>query len=86
MKRPDSAVQSADSHLLSWYSSMHSVILWVKRRCLMMNQEKIGLFLKRLRNEKGLTQEELAEKLYVNSRSVSRWENARTMPDFDVLI
>ncbi len=51
-----------------------------------MNQEKIGLFLRRLRNEKGMTQEELAEKLYVNSRSVSRWENARTMPDFDVLI
>ncbi len=51
-----------------------------------MNQEKIAAFLKKLRNEKGMTQEELAEKLYVNSRSVSRWENARTMPDFDVLI
>ena len=51
-----------------------------------MNQEKTGSLLKKLRKEKNLTQEELAEKLYVNSRSVSRWENGRTMPDFDILI
>jgi transcriptional regulator with XRE-family HTH domain len=51
-----------------------------------MNQEKIGLFFKQLRNEKGITQEKLADVLNVNSRTISRWENARTMPDFDVLI
>ena len=51
-----------------------------------MDQKKIGTFLRDLRKEKGLTQEELAEKLYVNNRTISRWENARTMPDFDVLI
>ena len=51
-----------------------------------MDQIKMGKFLKELRKENGLTQEELAEKLYVNSRSISRWENAKTMPDFDVLI
>ena len=39
-----------------------------------MNQQKAGAFLKRLRNEKGLTQEQLAEKFYVSSRTVSRWE------------
>ncbi len=51
-----------------------------------MNQEKIGSFLKDLRKEKGLTQEELAEMLNLNNRTISRWENARTMPDFDILI
>lgn len=47
-----------------------------------MNQEKIGLFLKDLRKESGMTQEQLAEKLNVSNRTISRWENARTMPDF----
>lgn len=40
-----------------------------------MDQKKIGLFIKQLRKEKGLTQEQFAEKLGVSNRSVSRWEN-----------
>ena len=51
-----------------------------------MDQKKIGEFLKRLRGEKGLTQERLAELLGVSNRSVSRWENGRNMPDFDLLM
>lgn len=51
-----------------------------------MNQQKIGQFLKELRNEKKLTQVELAEMLGVTNRSISRWENGVTMPDFDLLI
>lgn len=51
-----------------------------------MNQQKVGRFLKTLRSEKSITQEELAEKLGVSNRSVSRWENGITMPDFDLLI
>ena len=39
----------------------------------MIDQMKIGAFLRELRKEKGLTQEELAEKFGVSSRSVSRW-------------
>ena len=50
-----------------------------------MNQEKIGLFIKERRKLKNLTQEELAELLGVNSRSVSRWENAKCMPDISLL-
>lgn len=51
-----------------------------------MDVKKIGLFLKELRKEKHITQEELAEKLGVSNRTVSRWETGSNMPDFDVLI
>lgn len=51
-----------------------------------MDQQKTGSFLKELRCEKSITQAELAEMLGVSNRSVSRWENGVTMPDFDLLI
>lgn len=51
-----------------------------------MNQEKIGNFLKELRLEKGLTQTELADKFYTTSRSVSRWETGKSLPDLSILI
>lgn len=50
-----------------------------------MNQEQIGKFIAELRKEKNITQEELAEILGVNVKSVSRWENAKTMPDLALL-
>ena len=51
-----------------------------------MNQQKTGELLKRLRREKGLTQEQLAEKFYISSRTVSRWETGSNMPDVAMLI
>ena len=51
-----------------------------------MDQQKIGGFLRELRGERGLTQEQLAEMLGVSNRSVSRWENGRNMPDFDLVL
>ncbi|MBD5101678.1 MAG: helix-turn-helix transcriptional regulator [Subdoligranulum sp.] len=51
-----------------------------------MDQQKIGRFLKTLRKEKGLTQEALAERLGVTSRSVSRWETGSNLPDLSLLI
>ena len=39
-----------------------------------MDQKKIGSFLKELRKEKDITQEQLAEKIKVSGRTVSRWE------------
>ena len=50
-----------------------------------MNQQKIGEFLKQLRKEKGLTQEQLATKLGVSAQSVSKWENEISMPDISLL-
>ena len=49
-------------------------------------RKKIGGFLKELRNQKGLTQEQLAEQFCVSSRTISRWENGNNMPDLDILI
>lgn len=51
-----------------------------------MDQVKIGGFLKELRKEKELTQEQLAEKFNVSRRTVSRWENGSNLPDLDLLM
>ena len=52
----------------------------------MIDQIKIGGFLRELRKERELTQEQLAEKFGVSSRSVSRWENGNTMPELGILV
>ena len=51
-----------------------------------MDLKKIGQFLKRLRKEKGMTQEQFAEMMGVSGRTVSRWETGSNMPDLDILI
>ena len=51
-----------------------------------MDQIKIGAFLKELRKDNNLTQEQIADKFGVSQRSVSRWENGNTMPDISILI
>lgn len=51
-----------------------------------MDQIKIGSFMKELRKERGLTQEQLAEKFSVSRRTVSRWETGSNLPDLDILI
>ena len=52
----------------------------------MVDRIKIGNFLRTLRNEKDMTQEGIAEKFGVSSRSVSRWENGKTMPELGLLV
>lgn len=51
-----------------------------------MDQVKIGSYLKELRKEKHLTQQDLADKLHVSDRTVSRWETGRNMPDISILV
>lgn len=51
-----------------------------------MNPQKIGCYLKELRNGKALTQEQLAEQLNVSRRTVSRWETGSNLPDLSILI
>lgn len=50
-----------------------------------MNQEKIGKFIAECRKQKNMTQEQLGEIFGVSSKSVSRWENGKTMPDYVML-
>ncbi len=51
-----------------------------------MDQIKVGAFLKDLRKEKGITQEQLAEELGVSGRTISRWETGKNMPDISLLV
>ena len=51
-----------------------------------MDQQKIGAFLRELRAGKNLTQEQLAEKIGVSGRTVSRWENGNNMPDISIIV
>lgn len=50
-----------------------------------MNQEKIGIFIKRKRIERGLTQEQLANNIGVSPKTVSRWERGLNVPDTSIL-
>ena len=51
-----------------------------------MDQKKIGNFLKQLRKEKNFTQEQVADKLGVSGRTISRWETGAYMPDISLLV
>ena len=51
-----------------------------------MDQEKIGRFIASLRKEKGLTQAQLAERLGISDRAVSKWETGRSMPDSSIML
>lgn len=50
-----------------------------------MDTKKIGRFIAENRKAKGMTQKELAEKLNVSDKTVSRWENGNYMPDLSML-
>lgn len=51
-----------------------------------MDQEKIGKFISQLRKNKKMTQAELAEKMGVTDRSISKWETGRGLPDASIMI
>lgn len=51
-----------------------------------MNQEKIGKFIAECRKKQKLTQEELAEKLNITYKAVSKWECGKGLPDASIMI
>ena len=50
-----------------------------------MDQQTTGKFIAHKRKEKNLTQEQLAEKLGVSNKTVSKWETGKCMPDYSVI-
>ena len=50
-----------------------------------MNQQATGTFIAQKRKEKNLTQEQLAEKLGVSNKTISKWETGKCMPDYSVV-
>ncbi len=51
-----------------------------------MDQVKIGKFIAEQRKEKKLTQTQLAEKLNITDRAISKWENGKAMPDSSIML
>lgn len=51
-----------------------------------MDQIKIGKFIAKCRKEIGLTQAELAERLNITDRAVSKWETGKSMPDSSIML
>lgn len=50
-----------------------------------IDREKFGQFVTELRKEKGLTQQELADRLFVSNKAVSKWERGQSLPDIALL-
>ena len=51
-----------------------------------MDQIKIGKFIAECRKKKNLTQAQLAEKLDITDRAISKWETGKAMPDSDIML
>ena len=50
-----------------------------------MNQTTIGSYIAQKRRAQNLTQEQLAEKLSVSNKTISKWENGKCMPDYSII-
>ena len=50
-----------------------------------MNPESVGQLISKLRKEKGMTQQELADKLQITDKAVSKWERGLSCPDMSIL-
>lgn len=51
-----------------------------------MNPEMIGKFISSCRKDKGFTQMQLAEKLNISNRTVSKWETGKSIPDVSIML
>ena len=51
-----------------------------------IDKQQFGIFISNLRKEKGFTQKELAQKLFVSDKAVSKWERGLSMPDISLLV
>lgn len=51
-----------------------------------MNQIKTGQFIAQMRKERGMTQAQLAEILYISNKTVSKWETGKGMPEVSLML
>ena len=51
-----------------------------------IDKKKFGAFVAELRREKGYTQKELSEKLFLSDKAVSKWETGASIPDTTLLV
>lgn len=51
-----------------------------------MEQTKVGKFIAECRKNKNMTQAELAEKLNITDRAISKWETGKGMPDSSIML
>ena len=51
-----------------------------------LNKQKFGAFVSALRKERGYTQKELAQKLFISDKAVSKWETGMSVPDVSLQI
>lgn len=51
-----------------------------------IDKKEFGAFMAQLRKEKGMTQKELAERLYISDKAVSKWETGVSIPDVSLLL
>lgn len=51
-----------------------------------INKEQFGRFISQLRKEKGYTQKQLAQRLYISDKAISKWERGLSMPDVSLLL
>ena len=58
---------------------------YITERKSIMNQIKIGNYIQKKRKEKNLTQEQLAEKLSVSNKTISKWECGKALPDYSLV-
>ena len=70
---------------MSWTAVVRRGMLSVKEEG-KMDTGKTGAFLRELRRERGLTQEQLAERFRVSRRTVSRWETGSNLPELTILM
>jgi transcriptional regulator with XRE-family HTH domain len=61
------------------------ILISYNRRYQKMDTKRVGAFLKELRKENGMTQEQLGERVGVSNKTVSRWETGNYMPPIESL-
>ena len=58
----------------------------MERQSYELDKQALGSFLAQLRKEKGWTQKDLAERLYISDKAVSKWERGLSAPDVSMLM